>query len=158
MANGEEENNILDLEEGSGDDTGIDVAEFSEGGIGSASIGEIIAYYLAQAVYEYDVAKVKENLMGADVSTESLNINQIFQNDDLQGIFSDETIALYNDVTLNLNIDKLTELVIKADAEIRSAEPVIDRPTEGSAKGATTYTFKKAGFFGSGTQTNKQNS
>ena len=45
-------------------------AEFSEGGIGSASIGEIIAYYLAQAVYEYDVAKVKENLMGADVSTE----------------------------------------------------------------------------------------
>ena len=156
MANGEEENNILDLEEGSGDDTGIDVAEFSEGGIGSASIGEIIAYYLAQAVYEYDVAKVKENLMGADVSTESLNINQIFQNDDLQGIFSDETIALYNDVTLNLNIDKLTELVIKADAEIRSAEPVIDRPTEGSAKGATTYTFKKAGFFGSGTQTNTQ--
>lgn len=152
----DDENNILELEEGSGDDTGIDVAEFSEGGIGSASIGEIIAYYLAQSVYEYDVAKVKENLMGADVSTESLNINQIFQNDDLQGIFSDETIALYNDVALNLNIDKLTELVIKADAEIRSADPVIDRPTEGSAKGATTYTFKKAGFFGSGTQTNTQ--
>ena len=105
----DDENNILELEEGSGDDTGIDVAEFSEGGIGSASIGEIIAYYLAQAVYEYDVAKVKENLMGADVSTESLNINQIFQNDDLQGIFSDETIALYNDVTQNLTIDKLTE-------------------------------------------------
>ena len=156
MANGEEENNILDLEEGSSDNTGIDVAEFSEGGVGSKSIGEIIAYYLAQAVYEYDVAKVKENLMGADVNTESLNINQIFQNDNLQGIFSDETIALYNDVTLNLNIDKLTELVIKADAEIRSADPVIDRPTEGSVKGATTYTFRKAGFFGSGTQTNTQ--
>ena len=152
----DDENSILDLEEGSSDNTGIEVAEFSEGGIGSASIGEIIAYYLAQAVYEYDVAKVKENLMGADVSTESLNINQIFQNDDLQGIFSDETIALYNDVTLNLNIDKLTELVIKADAEIRSADPVIDRPTEGSPRGATTYTFKKAGLFGSGTQTNTQ--
>lgn len=156
MSNGEEENNILDLEEGSGDDTGIDVAEFSEGGIGSASIGEIIAYYLAQATYEYDVAKVKENLTGADASTETFNINQIFQNANLRGIFSDETISLYNDVTTNLNIDKLTELVIKADAEIRSAEPVIDRPTEGSARGATTYTFKKAGFFGSGTQTNTQ--
>ena len=152
----DEENNILDLEEGSGDDTGVDVAEFSEDGVGSKSIGEIIAYYLQQAAYEYDVAKVNKRGTSVDAGIKTFNINQIFQNDDLQGIFSDDTIALYNDVTTNLNIDKLTELVIKADAEIRSAEPVIDRPTEGSAKGATTYTFQKPGFFGSGTQTNTQ--
>ena len=156
MANGEEENNILDLEEGSGDDTGIDVAEFSNLPKGVMTIDQIITYYLEQAQYEYNVAKVNERGTSVDADTQTFNINQIFQNDDLQGIFSDETIALYNDVTLNLNIDKLTELVIKADAEIRSADPVIDRPTEGSARGATTYTFKKAGFFGSGTQTNTQ--
>ena len=143
MANGEEENNILDLEEGSGDDTGIDVAEFSNLPKGVMTIDQIITYYLEQAQYEYNVAKVNERGTSVDADTLTFNINQIFQNDDLQGIFSDETIALYNDVTLNLNIDKLTELVIKADAEIRSADPVIDRPTEGSVKGATTYTFKK---------------
>ena len=156
MANGEEENNILDLEEGSGDDTGIDVAEFSKDEIGQKSIREIITYYLEQAQYEYNVAKVNERGTSVDADTQTFNINQIFQNDDLQNIFSDDTIALYNDVTLNQNIDKLTEFIIKADAEIRSAEPVIDRPTEGSAKGATTYTFQKPGFFGSGTQTNTQ--
>jgi hypothetical protein len=151
-----EENNILDLEEGSSDDTGIDVADFSEGGIGSQSIGSIIAYYLQQAAYEYDIAKINEKGTSVDANTQTFNLNQIFQNADLRGIFSDETIALYNDVTTNLNIDKLTELVIKADAEIRSAEPVIDRPTEGSVKGATSYVFQKPGFFGQGTQTNTQ--
>lgn|SRR5210317_107301 len=156
MANGEEENNILDLEEGSSGDTGIEVAEFSNLPEGVITIEQIITYYLAQAAYEYNVAKVNERGTSVDADTQTFNINQIFQNDDLQGIFSDDTIALYNDVTLNQNIDKLTEFIIKADAEIKSAEPVIDRPTEGSAKGATTYTFQKPGFFGSGTQTNTQ--
>ena len=49
MANGEEENNILDLEEGSGDDTGIDVAEFSNFPKGVMTIDQIITYYLEQA-------------------------------------------------------------------------------------------------------------
>ena len=44
-----DENNILDLEEGSGDDTGIDVAEFSNLPKGVMTIDQIITYYLEQA-------------------------------------------------------------------------------------------------------------
>ena len=59
MANGEEENNILDLEEGSGDDTGIDVAEFSNLPKGVMTIDQIITYYLISIHYTSNRMNVK---------------------------------------------------------------------------------------------------
>lgn len=127
-----EENSILDLEEGSSDDTGIEVAELSEGGKGSLSIRDIIYQYLGSVQYEYFTSEIYDTGIVKSDDYTVLNLDQIFQNDTLQTIFSDETISLYNTVTTEFDIDKLTQLVISADAEIKGAEPRINRPTEGS--------------------------
>jgi len=140
MANGEEENSILDLEEGSSDNTGIEVAELSEGGLGSLSIRDIIYTYLGSVQYEIFTKEIYDTGITKADDYIVLNLDQIFQNDTLQTIFSDETITLYNAVTTEFDIDKLTQLVISADTDIKGAEPSINKPTEG-AETSTAYTF-----------------
>jgi len=138
----QEEQSILDLEEGTtpAEDGGVDVIEISDQGVGTLSIPEIINAYIKQAVYKISETKVGERLGSIDTKTNEYDINQLIQNDKTRGFFTDETLTLYNKVTEG-DINSLAEFLQSADNDMKNSEPVVDRPTPGSAKGSVTYTF-----------------
>ena len=133
----QEEQSILDLE----NEGGIDVVEISDRGVGQMTIPEIIDDYMQQAVYKIAETKVGERLGSIDTKTTSYNLNQLFQDENLRKFFTDETITLYNKVSSEADVNSLTALLTSADKDIRSNPNVVDRPTPGSAKGSTTYSF-----------------
>lgn len=135
----QEEQNILDLEEGN--EGGIDVVEISDQGVGQMTIPEIIDAYMQQAVYKIAETKVGERLGSIDTKTTSYNLNQLFQDENLRKFFTDETIILYNKVSSEADVNSLTALLTSADKDIRSNPSVVDRPTPGKAAGSTTYSF-----------------
>ena len=139
----QEEQSILDLEEGTApaEDSGVDVIEISDMGVGQLSIPEIIDAYLQQAVYKIQETKVGERLGSIDTKTNEYNLFQLIQNETTRGFFSDNTLILFNQVQGEADINSLSELLQSADNDIRNNPSVVDRPTPGKAAGSITYEF-----------------
>ena len=139
----QEEQSILDLEEGTApaEDSGVDVIEISDMGVGQLSIPEIIDAYLQQAVYKIQETKVGERLGSIDTKTNQYTLLQLIENETTRGFFSDNTLILFNQVQGEADINSLSELLQSADNDIRNNPSVVDRPTPGKAAGSITYEF-----------------
>ena len=137
----QEEQSILDLEESN--KGGVDVVEISDRGVGQMTIPEIIDDYMQQARYTIVITKVSDRGLNIDTSLRpsSYDISQMLQDENMRDFFSDETIILYNKVSSEADINSLPALLTSADKDIRSNPTIVDRPTPGSAKGSTTYSF-----------------
>jgi hypothetical protein len=137
----QEEQSILDLEESN--EGGIDVVGISDRGVGEWTITDIINDYMQQARYTIVITKVSDRGLNIDTSLRpsSYDISQMLQDENMRDFFSDETIILYNKVSSEADINSLSALLTSADKDIRSNPTIVDRPTPGSAKGSTTYSF-----------------
>jgi len=135
----EEEQSILDLE----NEGGVDVLEISDNGRGAQPIDVIIDNYIKEAKYTIVITKVSDRGLNIDQSRRpsSYDISQMLQDENMRDFFSDETITLYNKVSSEDDINSLPALLTSADKDIRSNPTIVDRPTPGSAKGSTTYSF-----------------
>lgn len=135
----QEEQSILDLE----NEGGVDVVEISDQGVGAQPIDEIIDSYIKSARYTIKITKVSDRGFNIDTNLKptSYDISQMLQDENMRDFFSDETITLYNKVSSEDDINSLGALLTSADKDIRSNPTIVDRPTPGSAKGSTTYSF-----------------
>ena len=139
----DQEESILDLEEGSdtNEDSGVEIIQQSDMGIGQLSIPEIIDAYMQQATYKLQVTAVNKSGTGMRDKSRTYTLNELIQNETTRGFFSDATLTLYNKVTGEGDINSLTELLQSANNDMQNSEDVVDRPEPGSAKGATSYRF-----------------
>lgn len=139
----DQEESILDLEEGSdtNEDSGVEVYQQSDMGIGQLSIPEIINAYMQQATYKLQVTAVNKFGTGFRDKSRTYTLSELVSNETTRGFFSDATLTLYNKVMDENDINSLTELLQSANNDMQNSEDVVDRPKEGSARGATTYRF-----------------
>lgn len=141
----DQEESILDLEEGNDTnvDSGVDIIQQSDMGIGQLSIPEIIDAYMQQATYKIRVTAVNKRGTGITDKSRTFTLNELIQNDATRGFFTDATLTLYNKVTGEADINSLVELLQSANNDMQNSEDVVDRPEPGSAKGATSYSFNQ---------------
>jgi hypothetical protein len=133
-----EENNILDLEEGTADTEQDGVQVVSTGGptdaagnpLSGYSIRDLITYFLANTQYQFDVATMESRTSMPDITKQTFNVEQLFQTDATQKIFSDNTKSQFNDIVTNQNLAGIPEFLKNVDAEIKGASGVTDKTRE----------------------------